>query len=186
VSVAITAYNHQELLPLALESVLQQKADFPIEIVVGEDRSRDDTVAVARAYQRRYPEIIRLFVNETNLGVQQNTYQTLERCRGEFTAWLDADDYWTDPNKLATQVAAMRSDPSLSVCFHYVRWVTGEGKVQRARYPEMPPGRYGLEDCFDAASLRHPRRCSGPGFTGICRPGTGTAKPRLCPTGRSG
>jgi glycosyltransferase involved in cell wall biosynthesis len=155
VSVAITTFNSANWLPRALDSVLKQQTDFPIEIVIGDDCSQDTTVAIAYSYQERHPDVIRILERSKNGGIQRNYYETFEQCRGKFIAWLDADDYWTDPEKLAIQVEAMESDPSISLCGHFVRHVTNDGKVERDRFPCFPfrpAGRYGFEkiirSCF--------------------------------------
>jgi glycosyltransferase involved in cell wall biosynthesis len=126
-----------------LDGVLMQHRDFPIEIVIGDDYSKDSTVGIARSYRERHPEIVRVFERAKNVGIQRNYYETLAKCRGKYIAWLDADDYWTDPDKLAIQVQALEADPSLSVCVHRVQWITVDGEVKRI-YPSMPEGRYGL------------------------------------------
>jgi glycosyltransferase involved in cell wall biosynthesis len=150
VSVSITTYNLATLLPRALDSVLAQRTTFPIEIVIGDDCSEDATVSVAHAYQERHPDIIRVLERGARSGIQRNTYETIDQCRGKFIAWLDADDYWTDPEKLAIQVQTLESDPSINVCGHFVRYVTNDGEVKRERYPSISAGRYGLEEL-----LRH-------------------------------
>ena len=150
VSVSITTYNSEQWLARALDSVLNQRTPYPIEIVIGDDCSQDGTLDIARSYQANHPTIIRVFDRTRNVGIQHNYYETLDRCRGKFTAWLDADDYWTDPDKLAIQVKILESDSSISVCCHYVRWVSVGGAVERERYPSLAPGRYGLEEI-----LRH-------------------------------
>jgi glycosyltransferase involved in cell wall biosynthesis len=150
VSVAITAFNSAEWLPRALDSVLKQQTNFPIEIVVGDDCSRDNTVEIARSYRERYPEVVRVLERDKNLGIQRNYYETFEQCRGKFIAWLDADDYWTDPEKLAIQIETLESDSSIMVCGHKVRWVTNDGEIKREKYPSISAGRYGLEEI-----LRH-------------------------------
>ncbi|MGP8261125.1 MAG: glycosyltransferase [Acidobacteriaceae bacterium] len=150
VSVAITAFNSEEWLARALDSVLQQRTDFPIEIVIADDCSKDSTLDIARSYRERHPQSIRVLERPKNLGIQRNYYDTFDHCRGKFIAWLDADDYWTDPEKLTIQVETLESDPSISACCHFVRWVTKDGEVVRARYPTISPGRYGLEEI-----LRH-------------------------------
>lgn len=146
VSVSITSFNSEKWLPKALESVFLQKANFPIEVVIGDDCSADGTVAVARSYQERNPQLIRVLERSKNVGMQRNYYETFEQCRGKYVAWLDADDYWTDPEKLIAQVQVMESDPSVSVCSHFVRWVTPDGELRREKYPSLSPGRYGLAD----------------------------------------
>ncbi len=150
VSVSITAFNAEKLLPRAVDSVLRQRIDFPIEIVIADDCSKDSTLHIARNYQERNPGVVRVVERSRNLGIQRNTYETLNECRGKYIAWLDSDDYWTDPEKLTVQVQALEADPTISVCCHFVRWVTPEGEVTREKYPSIPAGRYGLEEV-----LRH-------------------------------
>jgi glycosyltransferase involved in cell wall biosynthesis len=150
VSVAITAFNSADWLPRALDSVLAQRTNFPFEIIIGDDCSQDATVSVANSYRERYPNVIRVLERSKNLGIQRNYYETFEQCRGKFIAWLDADDYWTDADKLRVQVETMESDESINVCGHFVRWVNNVGEAKRDRYPSIAPGRYGLEEI-----LRH-------------------------------
>jgi glycosyltransferase involved in cell wall biosynthesis len=146
VSVATTAFNSEKWLARALDSVLLQQTNFPIEIVIGDDCSTDGTLAVARSYQERNPQLIRVLERNKNVGMQRNYYETFEQCRGKYIAWLDADDCWTDPQKLAIQVQVLESNPSVSVCGHFVRQVTHDREVVRKRIPSVPPGRYGLKE----------------------------------------
>lgn len=153
VSVAITSYNSAEYLGRAIESVLAQKTAFPVEIVIGDDCSQDSTIALARSYQERNPGIIQLISRPANVGIQRNYYETFERCRGKYIAWLDADDYWTAPDKLAMQIEAMEADSSIQLCGHYIRVVTPDGVVKQQRSPSTPPGRYGVADILHTCFL---------------------------------
>jgi glycosyltransferase involved in cell wall biosynthesis len=146
VSVAITAYNSATWLSKAIDSVLNQSSNFVIEVVIGDDCSKDDTVRIAHSYRERYPDVIRVIERTENVGIQRNYFETFEQCRGEFIAWLDADDYWTDPEKLALQVEVLKADSSIMVCGHFVRWVSNDGEVKRDRYPSISPGRYGIAE----------------------------------------
>jgi glycosyltransferase involved in cell wall biosynthesis len=146
VSVSMTAFNSEQWISKALDSVLLQRTNFPIEIVIGDDCSTDGTIAIARAYQEQNPHMIRVLERTRNVGMQRNYYETFEQCQGKYIAWLDADDCWTDPEKLAVQVQILESDPLISACGHFVRQVTKDGEVNRERYPSVPPGRYGLKE----------------------------------------
>jgi glycosyltransferase involved in cell wall biosynthesis len=146
VSVAMTAFNSEKWIARAIDSVLLQRTDFAIEIVVGDDCSADGTIAIARSYEQQNPGLIRVLERSENIGMQRNFYETFEACRGKYIAWLDADDYWTDPEKLAIQVQVLESDPSVSVCSHFVRWVTKDEQIVRERFPAIAPGRYGLAE----------------------------------------
>ncbi len=146
VSVSMTAYNSERWLARALDSVLLQRTDFAIEIVVADDCSNDGTLAIARSYQQRNPQRIRVLERSKNVGMQRNYYEMFDRCHGKYIAWLDADDYWTDPDKLSVQVQLLESHPTVSVCGHLIRQVTKDGEVKRDRYPSLTPGRYGLKE----------------------------------------
>ncbi len=146
VSVAITAFNSENFIARAIESVLAQQANFPVEIVVGDDCSKDGTRVVVNSYIERFPSIVRLLSHTENVGIQHNYYETFQQCRGRYIAWLDADDYWTDPEKLAVQIQTLESDSSITVCGHAVRYVTTDREVKKERHPSLVSGRYGLED----------------------------------------
>jgi len=143
VSVAITAYNSERTLAATLESVLRQNVDFPVEIVIGDDCSKDGTAALAGRYQAQYPAVVRVHLQPHNVGIQRNYFDTFAQCRGRYIAWLDSDDAWTDPEKLHVQVQALEADPGVVIAGHYVRWVTPDGEVKRDRVPALAPGRYG-------------------------------------------
>lgn len=121
VSVLILAYNHEGTVAQAVESALEQRTNFDVEIVIGEDCSTDRTRDVLRELARREPQRVRLLLREANLGVGENLRQTLAACRGEFVALLEGDDYWTEPAKLQRQVEALAAHPHWSICFHRAR-----------------------------------------------------------------
>lgn len=119
ISVCTVTYNHADYIAQAIESVLMQRGpDLEIEMVIGEDMSTDDTRLIVADYARRYPDIIKPLFHERNLGPSINSRTCFDACTGEFIAALEGDDYWTDPNKLRLQVAALRARPDCAFCFH--------------------------------------------------------------------
>nr|WP_319493617.1 glycosyltransferase [uncultured Desulfobacter sp.] len=126
VSVWCIAYNQEQYIAQAIESWLMQKTDFPIEIVIGEDCSTDNTRAIIDSYQAKYPDLIRVIGSENNVGMMANFVRTLEACKGDFIALCEGDDYWTDPLKLQKQFDFLTHAPEYSVCFHPVRVQVGE------------------------------------------------------------
>jgi glycosyltransferase involved in cell wall biosynthesis len=118
VSVLINTYNHQPYIAQAIEGALMQRVNFPVEIVVGEDKSTDGTGEVVEQYARKYPQLIRNLPRPQNLGMHENFYQTYAQCTGQYIALLEGDDYWTDPMKLHIQAAALDANPQWAICFH--------------------------------------------------------------------
>lgn len=103
VSVCMITYNHELYIKQAIEGFLMQKCNFPIELVIGEDCSTDNTRQICENYAAKYSQI-NLLSNKSNLGVMPNFVRTLQACTGRYIALCEGDDYWTDPLKLQKQV----------------------------------------------------------------------------------
>jgi glycosyltransferase involved in cell wall biosynthesis len=117
-SVLMVTYNHESYIARSIESVLAQKTTFPIQLVIGEDRSTDGTAAIVKQYADRYPNIIKARFNPRNMGMSANLIKTLADCTGKYIAILDGDDHWTDPFKLQKQVDFLEANPEYSLCCH--------------------------------------------------------------------
>lgn len=121
VSVWITTYNHEKFIAKALDSALMQKTEFDYEIIIGEDFSTDNTRQIVLDFKEKYPDKIRLFLPEKNLGMILLSKATYGLCTGEYIAWLDGDDYWTDSSKLQKQVDFLEENLDFVVSFHNVK-----------------------------------------------------------------
>ncbi len=121
VSVIIPVYNGERYLGEALASVLQQSYR-PLEIIVVDDGSQDGTAQVAQQFgdQVRYT-----FQTQQGTGPARNHGVAL--ARGDFLAFLDADDLWL-PHKLQLQMNALQQDPTLAMAF---------GQVEQFYSPEL-------------------------------------------------
>ncbi len=104
ISVAVITYNQQDTIAQTLDSILCQKGDFDLEVVIGEDASQDGTLAVCQDYAIRYPNQIVLLSGEKNLGIMANTARVFHACTGEFVNIIAGDDYWCDDHKLQKQL----------------------------------------------------------------------------------
>ncbi len=111
VSVVVPAYNCAPYIELTLDSALTQ--DYPNkEIIVVNDGSTDTT----RAILERYKDHIRI-IDQPNAGVATARSNGVAAARGDYIAFLDADDYWY-PGKLTMQVAYLESHPSVGIAYH--------------------------------------------------------------------
>ncbi len=97
VSVAMATYNGARYLAEQLDSIVHQTYTN-IEIVIVDDHSKDDTVAIIREYQLSHPFIV-LVQNGQNLGVTKTFEKAIKHCKGFFIALSDQDDIW-DPQKI--------------------------------------------------------------------------------------
>ena len=145
VSVLMITYNHEKFIAQAIESVLMQKTDFPFELVIGEDCSTDRTGEIVREYSRKYPEVIRAYVRERNLGMLENGRQVFFASRGKYLAALEGDDYWTSPRKLQVQADLLDAHPETAVCGHHTVRHYDDGSQPDKDVFGTPGGFYGIE-----------------------------------------
>jgi len=151
-------YNHAPYIRQALDSVLMQKRDFPIEICLGEDQSTDGTREICQEYAARYPGLIRLFLRDRAdparkqyaSPIMHNLVETLKACRGEYVAFLEGDDYWTDPDKLRLQAEFLGVHPGHSMCFHRIAVLNQDTGV----LAPVDPGHHGDTVGIGAACVR--------------------------------
>ena len=118
VSVHMMAFKHEKYIAKAIESVISQKTYIEFELVIGEDASPDKTRNICFEYQRKYPKQIRvLWSNDNVFAIGGNETRVTAACRGDYIAFCEGDDYWTDSHKLQKQVDVMRSHPNVGLCF---------------------------------------------------------------------
>jgi glycosyltransferase involved in cell wall biosynthesis len=120
VSVIIPCYNYSKYIEMCLLSVLCQKCDYNIEILISDDCSTDNSFNIIERIKKFYVDIpgfdIKCFSHSTNIGEINNTKFLLENATGEYIAYLDADDFWTHPLKLNKQIEFMDNNPDYSLC----------------------------------------------------------------------
>lgn len=126
VSVYMLTYKHERFIAQAIDGVVAQHTDFPIELIVGEDFSPDRTRSIVSTYQKRYPNLVRLITDDRNIGAQANAARCRAACRGKYIAICEGDDYWSDPMKLAHQVAIFRAHPECALVFHAAAYVDSQ------------------------------------------------------------
>jgi glycosyltransferase involved in cell wall biosynthesis len=117
VSVCMLAYNHEKYIREAIDGVLMQKTSFPVQLVIGEDYSKDGTRIICEEYASKNPGIIRLLPSDKNHGMVPNFIRTLKACDGRYVALCEGDDYWIDPYKLQSQVDFMEKKPEYVICY---------------------------------------------------------------------
>lgn len=123
VSVLIITYNHEQYIGQALESVLSQETNFPIEVWVGDDASTDSTVQIIERYCKQEPSKIRGVFRDKNIGASANLYDLLQRVRTPYIAFLEGDDYWLDHEKLQKQYSFLQNHLQYVGCTHECEFV---------------------------------------------------------------
>ena len=95
VSIAMATYNGAKFLRPLLDSLMNQTMT-PTEIIVCDDQSKDETVAILEEYKGKLP--IKVFINEKNLGVNLNFEKAVKNCTSDYILICDQDDIWLENN----------------------------------------------------------------------------------------
>ena len=114
VSISCITYNHEKYIRQTIEGFLTQKTTFPIEILIHDDASTDDTANIIREYEKKYPDIVKpIYQNENKYskGIPISFTYNFSRAKGKYIALCEGDDYWTDPLKLQKQVNFLEDNP---------------------------------------------------------------------------
>lgn len=127
VSICCVTYNHAPFIREAIDGFLTQETSFPVEIILADDNSTDETIEICKGYAAQYPQKIKLIHTNSNIGGVENERRAIEAAHGKYIATCEGDDYWTDPLKLQKQVEFMESHPEYSVTWtRYEKYLTND------------------------------------------------------------
>ncbi len=118
VTVFVPTFNQVRYIAAALNSILAQEVAFSYRILVQDDASTDGTREIVQDYSARFPDRIQARLHAENQFSQGRRIIALgwPHFRGDYVAFLDGDDLWTDRTKLARQVAFMDARPGCALC----------------------------------------------------------------------
>lgn len=128
-SVVIPAYNAENYIKRTLDSVKGQTYDN-YKILITNDGSKDNTQAAIVDYSHQNPSSPIFLENQTNGGIGKARNNGLFRSKGDFIAFLDADDFWY-PSKLNTIARFLTNHPEIDVVYHDIMEVEKNGRKHR-------------------------------------------------------
>ncbi len=127
VSVVMPSYNHGMYIERAIQSVLKQSfKDW--ELIIVDDGSEDDSMLVARKYQRMQPKKVFLLCHPggENMGLPETLKRGICRARGKYIAFLESDDVWM-ANSLKEKVRALDAHESAVLAYTDVEMIGDDG-----------------------------------------------------------
>lgn len=137
ITVVIAAFNAESTLKDTLDSVKAQTFQ-ELEIIVVNDGSTDQTTTILESYSKEYDSL--RIVSQKNMGVSRARMNGIYASRGEWVAFLDADDLWM-PDKLELQVAELERHSDAVLVFADQIDVIGEREDSRTNFQQKPPAR---------------------------------------------
>jgi glycosyltransferase involved in cell wall biosynthesis len=156
VSVIMPFLNAQDFLRDAMDSVLQQTFE-KWELLLVDDGSNDESAAIAQAYAARDPQRIRYFEHEGHRtrGASASRNLALKHARGEYIAFLDADDVWL-PFKLEEQLKLFAKFPQADLIYGRTEyWYSWTGLEEDSHRDYIPPLGLELDKLHDLRAFYH-------------------------------
>lgn len=134
-TVSVAAYNVQEYLKKTLDSLLIQNQSRlnELEVIIVNDGSKDNTVAIAREYEERYPEIFKV-IDKKNGGYGSTINASLKEATGKYFKLLDGDD-WFETDNLSEFISVLEKTEADLVLSPYIECYGENGKRIKKEQP---------------------------------------------------
>ena len=128
VSVIMITYGHEKYIEEAIRGIFLQKTNFPLELIISNDKSPDSTDEIVKNIIKSAPENISVnyIQHPENIGMHHNFTSALRTAQGKYIAVCEGDDYWTDENKLKKQIDFLEKNEDFTLTFHNVFIRNGE------------------------------------------------------------
>ena len=148
VSVMMPAYNVQDYIAVAIESILNQTY-ANIELIVVNDGSNDGTANVVRKYAQK-DERVKFIDRTQNKGIAFTRNECISYCKGRYIACMDSDDIAL-PSRIEVQISAMLKDPNIDICGAWMKLFGTDNAVwknpkqnERIKYGKILFGKIGV------------------------------------------
>ena len=125
ISIALCTFNGQSYINEQLESIARQTL-LPDEIIICDDKSTDNTLAIVRDFASRSHIFFRIYKNEFNFGYKSNFKRALKLCNGDIIAFCDQDDIWAE--KKLQQCVEVLSNPDIELVIHQAEICDANGR----------------------------------------------------------
>ena len=119
VSICVITYNHEKYIADCLNSIIKQRTNFPIEVLVSDDASTDKTPSIIQSFADQY-SFIKPILRTKNTGGSQNYIEVHNLAKGDYVCHLDGDDIFL-PQKLQTQKDIMERG-GFNISWHKVHF----------------------------------------------------------------
>lgn len=151
-TISIAAYNVQAYLENCLDSLLIPSME-KLEVLIENDGSKDDTAAIGRRYEEKYPGVFRL-VDKENGGYGSTINNSIRLATGKYFKQLDGDD-WYDTDNLERLVCQLESADADCVFTPFMEVYEEDGQQILRAETDLVPGVYPLEDVIGLDWFMH-------------------------------
>jgi glycosyltransferase involved in cell wall biosynthesis len=139
ISVLVITYNHAQYISQTLDSIVSQKGDFVIELIISNDCSTDGTDKAIEEFLEIYTGKVKInyFDQKQNLGILPNLIFALRHCTGDYLAFCEGDDFWTANDKLQKQLNLYTSKGDCAMVISNRRVIREDQSTYNELYDEF-------------------------------------------------
>ena len=136
IDVILLCYNQEQYIEEALKSILCQKVDAKVRILVADDSSSDKTLDIIKRHEANSTFPFVYLDNNGNIGMQANYQRAFEACNSDYVAILEGDDWWSSDQHLAQHISFLRKHSRYSMSFNSITYYYQEsGKYKVHKWP---------------------------------------------------
>lgn len=151
ICVGILSYNHENYIAECLDSVISQRGDFNLHVVIQDDCSTDETIKALNQYISVKPVSptcsVTIIKNEMNIGMTSNLHNLIKKCQCfDYVSLIDGDDFWLSNDKLQAHVDYLSSHPECSSSFDKLIYYDHDLKTYRRWDVDLASQQYRTED----------------------------------------
>jgi glycosyltransferase involved in cell wall biosynthesis len=146
----IITYNHTNSIARCIESMINQKTNYPYEIHIWDDCSTDGTSEICRQYAKKYPDKIRLTIQKENSYLKDyheiHSYQAIQAIKTKYFCIIDGDDYWCDENKIQIAIDFLEKNTE------YIGFVHDTLEIRKQSKESLSY----IHDCLGLKNIKNP------------------------------
>ena len=156
IDVLVTFYNQEDYVDQTIQSIISQKVNADLRIIIGDDGSNDQTIKKIVEWEKKKPGIISHYVMERNpnekyisgFRASANRLKLLNYVTGDYFIFLDGDDYFSNINKLQNQLEILEDheNDDCVAAAHNIEALYDDGKKKQLVSKSVAEGKYSLED----------------------------------------
>ena len=146
-TVNVVTYNHRPWISKCLDSILEQQTDFKFIVRIFDDCSTDGTTEVCAEYAERYPDIIKFYPAEKNLGLPANPLRAYSNITTPYYLYIEGDDWREDVHGFQEQVDCLERNSSVAFCMSQV--INYHDGVYYDIHPFLEDGLYSMQDVIN-------------------------------------
>lgn len=131
IDVILCSYNQEHCIAQAIESILNQKVEANVRVIIADDSSTDSTLKIIKGYEEKSAFPFLYLTADKNLGMRANYKRAFAACESDYVAILEGDDWWHKDNHLAQHVDFLEHHKRYSMSYNLFKIYKQDQQIVR-------------------------------------------------------